>query len=203
MLKCPKSHFYINSGTSGEVMILNNVKAYLSHDIHPKFVINIADSDLAKEIVIKFPSHRLKDLAQERLMYFKTNQERASNYFYWFMLGTLWVEFTGHTSMGLWKELFSKERPDSDCLMKPHELLKLHNLPDEVTCFRAHRYKEKDWISYTLDEQIALRFLTVRPRGVIKKYTVKKSDIKALFLRRGEMEIIVLDKNNVREVLNG
>lgn len=180
--------------------MLNNIKSYLSHDIHPKFVVNRNDSDLAKEIVEKFPNHRLKELAQDRLVYFKANQERASNYFYWFMLGTLWVEFTGHTSMGLWKELFNNSRPDADCLMKPHEIVKLNSLPDEVECFRAHRHKEKDWISYTLEESIALKFLVMRPRGVIKKYVVKKGDIRALFLRRGEMEIIVLDKNLVREI---
>lgn len=181
---------------------MNNIKGYLAHDIHPKFVSNYSDSVLASDIVKMFPNNKLKELAQERLIYFKNNQERASDYFYWFMLGTLWVEFTGHTSLGLWKDLFNSKRDHSDCLMKPLELQKLYSLPEDVICFRAHRNKEKDWISYTLSEDVALRFLVVRPRGVIKKYIINKKDIKAVFLRRGEMEIIMIDKNNAKEVKN-
>ena len=84
--------------------------------------------------------------------------------------------------------------------MKPSEVQAYERLPYFVTIYRAHRTHETDWIAYTLDENIAKRFANERNVGHYSKYKVKKRDILALFLRRGEQEVIVLDKGKVRFV---
>ena len=63
-----------------------------------------------------------------------------------------------------------------------------------ITVYRAKRPGEKQWIAYTLDLEIAKRFAKERNVNIITKYEVKKRDVLALFLRRGEKEIIVLDE---------
>ncbi|MEC2555116.1 hypothetical protein P9W85_28065, partial [Bacillus tropicus] len=69
-----------------------------------------------------------------------------------------------------------------------------------ITVYRAHRINEKDWIAYTLDPLIAARFANEREVNTIAEYKVKKRDVFALFLRRGEQEVIVLDKKNIQFV---
>jgi hypothetical protein len=82
--------------------------------------------------------------------------------------------------------------------MKPSELKEYNYLPHIVTIYRAKRKEEKQWIAYTLDLEIAKRFAKDRKVDKVTKYEVKKNDILALFLRRGEKEIIVLDEKNVK-----
>lgn len=94
-----------------------------------------------------------------------------------------------------WRTLFSSERPDRKrSLLKPDELRSYNDLPALVTAYRAHRPGETDWIAYTLKRDIAFRF--GRERGVVQihKYAIPKCAIVALFLRRGEHELLVMDK---------
>jgi hypothetical protein len=80
--------------------------------------------------------------------------------------------------------------------MKPSEYRVLMAGPDELTVYRAHRPKETDWIAYTLDPQIAAsRFAQQRGVDEVKAYRVRREDVLALFLRRGEKEVLVLDKS--------
>jgi hypothetical protein len=66
-----------------------------------------------------------------------------------------------------------------------------------MTAYRAHRPGETDWISYTTTAQIAARFAVERAVFEVAEYGVPKSEILALFLRRGECELLVLDKSKV------
>ncbi|MCJ7969033.1 MAG: hypothetical protein MUW51_08755 [Lactococcus lactis] len=74
-------------------------------------------------------------------------------------------------------------------------------MPNKITVYRAHRQKEADWIAYTLDKNIADRFARERGTNEVTAYKVKKSDILAYFTRRGEEEIIIIDKAKVKKIL--
>lgn len=135
---------------------------------------------------------------------FKECCNELSDYAYWFMLSTLWVSYSGFSDLELWKELFSSNRPNkSISLMKPDELSALKKLPNKITVYRAHRQKETDWIAYTLDKNIADRFARERGTSEITAYKVKKIDILAYFTRRGEQEIIVINKSKVKKIEEG
>lgn len=135
---------------------------------------------------------------------FKECCNELSDYAYWFMLSTLWVSYSGFSDLELWKELFSSNRPNkSISLMKPDELSALKKLPNKITVYRAHRQKETDWIAYTLDKNIADRFARERGTSEITAYKVKKIDILAYFTRRGEQEIIVINKSKVKKFEEG
>ena len=84
--------------------------------------------------------------------------------------------------------------------MKPSELTAYDRLPYFLTAYRAHRPWETEWISYTLNINIACRFARERGVNQVSQYAIKKRDILALFLRRAEEEILVLDKSKARHV---
>ena len=140
-----------------------------------------------------------REATPEAICFFVDHCDRLTNYEYWFFLSTLWVSYTGWSDLNLWKRLFSSNRSKrKDCIMKPSEVQAYERLPYFVTIYRAHRPNETDWIAYTLDENIAKRFAQERGVKHFSKYKVKKNDILALFLRRGEQEVIVLDKSKVQ-----
>ena len=120
---------------------------------------------------------------------------RLPDYAYWFGLSTLWVSYTGWNDLDLWKRLFSSQRSNRETsLMKPSELDIFRSLPDQLTLYRAHRPEEIDWIAYTLLPEKAAEFAARRKVHEVSEYCVAKSDVLAIFLRRGEYEAIVLDK---------
>jgi hypothetical protein len=160
-------------------------------DISPKFQWNLKGALVAENII------RLTE-TPEAIRYFASVCDDLKDYDYWFLLSTLWVSYSGGSDLALWKKLFSSGRKNREkSIMKPSELNKFKHLPWFVTIYRAHRPGETDWIAYTLDPLIAARF--ARERGVDKvmEYRVKKRDILALFTRRGEDEVLVLDKSKV------
>lgn len=117
---------------------------------------------------------------------------------YWIVLSTLWVSYSGHSDLNLWRKLFrSGRKKRSSSIMKPSEFEAFKKLTDTIIAFRAHRPGEEDWISYTLDIETARRF--ARERGsVVTVYKLSKKDCLALFLRRGEFELIMLDPKKAR-----
>jgi hypothetical protein len=122
-----------------------------------------------------------------------------SDYTYWFVLSTLWVSYTGFSDLSLWRKLFRSGRPKrGSSIMKPSELDAFERLPDKFIAFRAHRPHETDWISYTLDIEIAKRFAKERDTEVTP-YTICKKNCIALFLRRDELEVIMLDPKKARK----
>lgn len=125
---------------------------------------------------------------------FARDCEKLGDYWYWFTLSTLWVSYSGHSDLNLWRQLFRSTRPNKrTSLMKPSECEVYLQLPEWVRVYRAHRVGEKDWISYTIDPQIAARF--ARERGVdeVVEYLVERAAILAVFTRRGEYEVMVLE----------
>lgn len=129
---------------------------------------------------------------------FSKHCDRLSNYWYWYTLGTLWVNYSGWSELALWKRLFSSSRPNKQTsLMKPDEYAIYQRLPELIRAYRAHRPGETDWIAYTLDPQIAARFAVERGVSEVTEYVIPRNEVLALFLRRGERELLVLNKGSV------
>lgn len=166
-----------------------------SNDISPDFVWNPSDAMYTQQL-LKFEGTPLA------IQYFAKICDRLSDHSYWFLLSTLWVSYTGHSDLNLWKELFASKRPKrKTSIMKPSELKVFNNLPYFVTAYRAHRPNETDWIAYTIKKDIAFRFALERGVSSISEYQVKKREILTLFLRRGEHEVLVIDKSKPRFIV--
>lgn len=165
-----------------------------NNNISTAFKFSEIDSKLIENI-IKYEG------TPEAILRFEELSEQLSDYSYWFLLSTLWVSYTGYTELQTWKRLFSSSRANkSISLMKPDELRELKKLPNKILAYRVHRKDETDWIAYTLDFDVALRFAKERETDEITVYKIKKNSILSLFLRRGEFEVLVLDKDRAQQV---
>ena len=159
------------------------------YDISKDFRWNLYDATVGKELI------KLEG-TPEAIQYFAEICDHLSDYAYWFFLSTLWVSYSGWSDLNLWKKLFSADRPKKKTsIMKPSEVRAYDYLPYFVTAYRAHRIGERDWISYTLNKDIAVRFAHERKAVSINEFLIEKKDVTALFLRRGEDEILFLDKS--------
>lgn len=124
---------------------------------------------------------------------FNKLQQQLGDYWYWFVLSTLWFSYSGHSDLKIWRNLFCAPRKNKKTsIMKPSEWIVFKELPLSFTVYRAHRIGEVDWISYTLDKSLAERWASQRG-GYVRMYKLNKQDCLALFLRRGENEILMLD----------
>jgi hypothetical protein len=159
-------------------------------DVSPDFVPNRADAVIIRRIVRRAETPRAIKL-------FALEHRKLSDYGYWFTLSTLWVSYTGWSDLQQWKWLLSSLRPRRETsIMKPSELAVWRTLPDVLTVLRVHRPGEQDWISYTIDIEAAKRFAARRAAEAIQVYRVRKSDALCLFTRRGEAEVLVLDRRH-------
>lgn len=166
----------------------------MNKDISPDFIFNEYDAKIGMELI------KLEG-TPECVVYFNRVKKHLTNYGYWFFLSVIWVKYTGYSNLKLWKNLFALKRPQRETsIMKPSELVLFKKMPDPVLCYRTHRPNEEDWISYTLDINTAIRFAVHRKVDEIKKYIIPKKDIIALFLRRGEYEIICIDKQKAQYI---
>lgn len=165
-----------------------------NQDISKKFKFNEYDSIVARKLI---------DLEETpgAIVYFSKICDKLTDYAYWYFLSTLWVSYTGYSDINLWKRLFSAKRKfKTVSIMKPSEVSEYNKLNSNINAYRVHRKDEKDWIAYTLSFDVALRFAKERKVESISEYRIKKKDIEALFLRRGEFEIILLDKSKAKFV---
>lgn len=166
----------------------------LQYDIAPCFSPSPIDSQV-------FMAALKYERTPEAVLHFSKVCSQLSDYGYWFLLSTLWVSYTGWSELELWRQLFKSPRPSrKECLMKPRELEFYCLLPQQVLCYRAHRPGERDWISYTLDLDIARRFAKEREVATLSAYRILRRDLLALFLRRGEYEVLCLDRKKARLV---
>ena len=157
-------------------------------DISPDFQPHRASTVVVSRIVKKAKT-------PQAIKAFADECHKLSDYWYWFVLGTLWVDYTGWSDLQLWKHLFSSNRPNrASSLMKPSELHVFNQLPDVITAARVHRPGEDDWISYTISGDAAKRFASKRQAGAIDLYEFKRSDALCLFTRRCESELLVIDR---------
>ena len=163
-------------------------------DVSPDFRWNKQDLQTIKKIL----PH---EGTPEAIKLFSRYAYRLSDYGYWFLLSTLWVSYTGFSDLEEWKRLFSSPRANRETsIMKPSELETFRAFGkyyEHLTLYRAHRPEEGDWISYSLLVEKAGEF--ARRRGVDKvtEYKIAMSDVLCFFLRRGEFEVLILDKTKV------
>lgn len=158
------------------------------NEVSPDFVRNKYDGAVAFKLMRVANTPRA-------IRCFSNECRGLSDYAYWFFLGTLWVSYSGFSDLKLWRRLFSSDRPNrATSLMKPSELKLFNALPDPVTAYRAPRAGETDWIALTISSDEAVRFAGQRDGDCVDVYDVPKSAVIALFTRRGEWEIIVLDR---------
>lgn len=163
-------------------------KMRLPTDISPDFKYNRRDDKILREII----RHEATPAA---VTCFAEHCAKLSDYGYWFALSTLWVGYTGFSDLELWIRLFSSKRPCRETsLMKPSELKIFRGLPNNFQAYRAHRPNESRWISYTLDPKKAAGFAAHRRVTEVSSYLLQKRDLLALFTRREEFEIIMLDQ---------
>jgi hypothetical protein len=135
------------------------------------------------------------------IVYFSQVCDGLSDYAYWFFLSTCWVKYSGWSDLDLWIHLFGSSRgARNGSIMKPDELAQYKLLPFKFIVYRAHRPDETNWIAYTISQDKAKDFARTRDVGEIKAYFVKKHDVLAYFLRRGEKEIILLDKSRAQYI---
>lgn len=132
---------------------------------------------------------------RNQMEFFRNIAEQLSDYAYWFLLSTMWVNESNVAPISVWKELFSSKRSNrSVSVMKPDELTAFKRLPSKLKVYRVHSEAAPDWISYTLDSKTAIQFSGIKDVREFTEYRVKKYDCLGLFLRRGEAEIVCLDK---------
>jgi hypothetical protein len=167
----------------------------ISSDISEDFRPNKRDSQMIQRILVH-------EGTPEAIRVFARYAYRFSDYAYWFVLGTLWVSYTGWSDLAEWKRLFAATRPGRETgLMKPSELAVYRRLPEPLLVYRAHRPGEQEWISYTLSPETAGLFARNRDVDQVMAYLVRRRQaIVALFLRRGEYEVLVLHHHEVEPV---
>lgn len=167
---------------------------HLQHDISPRFRPNENDSNFARALSY-FERNGYP------ICFFNTHKSHLTDYSYWFFLGTIWIAHSEQAPTALWQELFSSQRPHrSACLMKPTELKYFRELPKEVSCYRAHSPAGDGFIAYTLDLDTVRKFASIKGIDTITEYLIPKKHLLALFLRRGEYEVLCLDKDKARFV---
>lgn len=160
----------------------------MTSDISPLAVSNKKDAKALSKIMRYEGTGRA-------IVEFDKCKSKLSDYAYWFVLSTLWVLYTGYSDLRLWKKLFKSSRKNRKLsIMKPSEVTTFDALPNNLTVYRAKRPDESDCIAYTLDVNVAAEWAARRDVDNVHCYTVNKSDVLALFLRRNEQEIIVLDQ---------
>ncbi|WP_199438673.1 hypothetical protein [Vibrio owensii] len=132
---------------------------------------------------------------------FDKYKAQLGDYCYWYLLSTLWVSHCEGSDLQLWKRLFASSRHNRKLsVMKPSEVQELDALEEKVTIYRAKRPNERDAIAYTLNINFAIALARHRQMDEIHEYTVDKSNILALFLRRNEQEVIILNSDSVNPV---
>jgi hypothetical protein len=156
-------------------------------DVSPMFRPSERDSDIISRVLPL-------EATPEAITTFAELCDGLSDYAYWYVLGTLWVSYSGWSDLALWRRLLSSGRRCRRlALMKPSELAIFKMMPARIYAYRAHREGETDWISYTLDAEIAGRFAVQRDVNEVVEYRLRREDCIALFLRRGEKEVLMLD----------
>ena len=168
----------------------------MKEDVSTAFKFNEGDQKIASTLL-------LYHTPKEQIAYFKEKSSAMSDSFYWFCLSTLWVDDPNGADIATWKQMFSARRSNKEIsLMKPSELKTLKSLPNKITVYRAQKPDELDWISYTTSLKVLLQFARINRSTRTIRGTVKKRDITALFTRRDESEVLILDKKAIRNIEN-
>ena len=129
-----------------------------------------------------------------RLQAFLEIQDQLTDTQYWRLLADSWIDTeNAWQNRGKWRKLFDSKRPHSHYLMDETEDNAMNTLPEMVTIYRGSSANNEKGLSWTLSkdkaEFFAQRF--AQKRGKVYEQEVRKDQILALFLGRGESEVIL------------
>lgn len=140
---------------------------------------------------------------RKKLDYFMKRKNKMSDYCYWFILSTIWVDGTDKTDLKKWRLLFSSNRKNNKTsIMKPSEFDAFNKLAEQLVVYRAESPGEQDRLAYTLSIKQAAIFSILKNTNEITSYEVRKEDLLCFFTRRGEDEIIILDPRKAVKLKN-
>jgi hypothetical protein len=115
---------------------------------------------------------------------------------YWKQVSWVWTDSENiYQHLKEWKALWSRSDIDRAAIMDEDEVAKLESLPETIQVWRGTQHKKlTNGLSWTLDKDKAIwfarRWLRKKQKPYLVHGEVKKSDVKALFLSRGENEIV-------------
>ena len=115
---------------------------------------------------------------------------------FWSTFGSIWSDTENQWQYASTiRAMLKSGRPGREHMMDEDEHQLLADLPDEVRVFRGHQIRNKNGYSWTLSywraKWFGRRLISGGQRYGVIAGTVKKSDIIAVLLGRGEMEIAV------------
>ena len=149
------------------------------------------DSKIAMKIVRAYDIERD---AQKVLDLWRKYHPLLSNPRYWELLKTVWVA-VGHTAVAPeFRRYMLSDRPCRNYFMTPEEHEALHRMPHPLKVYRACACENDGGISWTTSLEVAIEFASRLEHPLILSYYAERDEIFAYINRRGEDEIIILDK---------
>lgn len=110
---------------------------------------------------------------------------------YWKILANVWIDVENiYQYDEFWPIIFSKK--GSHKMMNKEEKALLKSFPKQIAIYRGHQRNNVDGWSWTVDYHKARWFSTrlCNDAPMVSRKVINKSDVIALLLRRGELEII-------------
>ncbi len=116
-----------------------------------------------------------------------------SNPHYWEFLRSVWVAAGRTDNTNEFMPFFKSSRPCKGWFMTPEDSQTLEEMDWPITVYRAYDEEPDPGISWTTDKEWCEDYARVAGRK-IKQRTVERSQVFAYISRRGESEIIILDR---------
>lgn len=137
-----------------------------------------------------------------RSIFFDMFADKMSDQEYWRLAGRLWIDQENPEDFpDEWKARFTAERPEKHHIMTESEREAFDALPDTFTIYRGGPEAKRDVLSWTTDLKTA-RWFADRYKGghPVWRSTIAKTDALALWLGRGESEVVVLDHTTLGDI---
>lgn len=145
---------------------------------------------LVRQLVQAYDVEHNPDKAKE--IFFK-KAKLLSNPHYWEILRTVWVAAGRTDNANEFLPFFRSSRPCKGWFMTPEDSQTLEEMDWPITVYRAYDEEPDPGISWTTDKEWCEDYARVAGRK-IKQRTVERSQVFAYISRRGESEIIILDR---------
>ena len=115
---------------------------------------------------------------------------------YWGLLHDIWLDSENIWQyLPYWERFLRSGRPEKEYFMDAEDKKFYKSLPKELTIWRGHQKHNKDGLSYTLSKEKAEWFAGrfKKEEAKVKELQIKKSQIFACIVGRGESEVIILE----------
>lgn len=145
---------------------------------------------LVKQLVQAYDVEHNPEKAKD--IFFK-KAKLLSNPHYLEILRTVWVAAGRTDNANEFMPFFRSSRPCKGWFMTPEDSQTLEEMDWPITVYRAYDEEPDPGISWTTDKEWCEDYARVAGRK-IKQRTVERSQVFAYISRRGESEIIILDR---------